>query len=796
MNLVWAGNPPSPGSLGIHAARMSDQAQLQVMMDEFTSAPGDITRQQFLAARWNMDLPTLHQTLNFLRNGENPQNISASLNIYEKTATMEMETGETMTFRKKGHHWRITAIAPPAARHAQVKAELNDHYRQLPEKTETGFSAGQTFISVPLSAKYNLDKLTRQDTQSHLNRLLFAAPEKSAAYYAATYSKQAPYVRATYVQLVLDPVWNRIVYGSLGHWIKAYMDVRGPTAIAVDPQGRVFVGESGRKRILVLTLHPDEENTELHPAFSFSGVTQPTAIAHHDNGTPFNVDDDFLYVADGAENVIHKFSITETDARKENSFEGFESPTAVICGKSFGSNNRLLYVIDGVGRRLQLFEDTGDELSLLEEVIGQPDQYFSDVKSDYYGNIYLVDQPHSRLYKFSPMLEQLAVEEERDTYNGLVSVNIPSGKITIEGEGTYWAGYDQLFALERWTETSGVQRRMLGIAIKNFTLSEGSSTPDITSRFLLTDVGDISLIIEDEAGHEIRQISSGWMAAGQKVLKWDRRDKAGNQLPPGLYHYRVQAASAYREENTKLDVQFYLPLFYWQNCGSTNTADDHFRVQGNPVRMGEAPMETGVRHAERVIYRFSGLNPDSRYELAVQGFSADGVQRQQHILINNDVELGPVTGRRLTREPNFLPLPKETFTKGVVTVTIENVESGDAAVSQIWLKETGAGLNAHQLPETGIQPNAFVLEQNYPNPFNPSTTIQYQVPHEAVVRLEIFNVLGQRVRQLVNERRSPGVYTVVWDGKSDQGIEVASGIYFYRLHSGSLMETKRMLLIR
>ncbi|RMF59440.1 MAG: T9SS C-terminal target domain-containing protein [Calditrichaeota bacterium] len=92
-------------------------------------------------------------------------------------------------------------------------------------------------------------------------------------------------------------------------------------------------------------------------------------------------------------------------------------------------------------------------------------------------------------------------------------------------------------------------------------------------------------------------------------------------------------------------------------------------------------------------------------------------------------------------------------------------------------------------------PNSFQLNQNYPNPFNPTTTIEFHLSNSARVRLEIFNTLGQRIRELVNGFRIAGVYQITWDGTSDNGQSVASGIYLYRLQVGDFTQCQKMLLI-
>jgi hypothetical protein len=88
-------------------------------------------------------------------------------------------------------------------------------------------------------------------------------------------------------------------------------------------------------------------------------------------------------------------------------------------------------------------------------------------------------------------------------------------------------------------------------------------------------------------------------------------------------------------------------------------------------------------------------------------------------------------------------------------------------------------------------PENFSLSENYPNPFNPSTTIRYAIPSGVRVRLRVFNLLGQRLVELVNEEQERGNYVVRFEGEV-----FASGVYLYRLESGRFVETKKMILVR
>ncbi len=96
----------------------------------------------------------------------------------------------------------------------------------------------------------------------------------------------------------------------------------------------------------------------------------------------------------------------------------------------------------------------------------------------------------------------------------------------------------------------------------------------------------------------------------------------------------------------------------------------------------------------------------------------------------------------------------------------------------------------------GPLPETYRLDQNYPNPFNPSTSIGFSLKRASYVQLEIYNLLGQSVRTLVDKSLSTGNYETTWYGKDEAGRDVASGVYFYRLITDEYVGTRKMLLLR
>jgi hypothetical protein len=98
--------------------------------------------------------------------------------------------------------------------------------------------------------------------------------------------------------------------------------------------------------------------------------------------------------------------------------------------------------------------------------------------------------------------------------------------------------------------------------------------------------------------------------------------------------------------------------------------------------------------------------------------------------------------------------------------------------------------------DRSFAPLVYRLEQNYPNPFNPETTIRYQLAKAGHIELAVYNLLGQKVRTLINGVQTGGNHVQVWDGRNDRGQIVNTGIYFYRLQAGAFMQVKKMLVVR
>ena len=134
----------------------------------------------------------------------------------------------------------------------------------------------------------------------------------------------------------------------------------------------------------------------------------------------------------------------------------------------------------------------------------------------------------------------------------------------------------------------------------------------------------------------------------------------------------------------------------------------------------------------------------------------------------------------------------------VVNALVEVINQADTAKV---LKDRTDEMGRYEIPSSGVddfitrRPGQFNLLQNYPNPFNPSTVIVYELSHPAYIRIEIYNVLGRKVKTLVDGFQNMGLSRVIWDATNDRGQGVPAGVYIYSLKAEGVRINRKMLLI-
>lgn len=257
-----------------------------------------------------------------------------------------------------------------------------------------------------------------------------------------------------------------------------------------------------------------------------------------------------------------------------------------------------------------------------------------------------------------------------------------------------------------------------------------SDMADPTPSNLTTAIGDMETAFNDAAGRvdpDFVELHSG--------------DLGGKTLVPGLYKW---GNTVIAPTNFEID-------------GDENSIWI-FQVAGDLMVSSDINVTlTGGAQAQNIFWQVSGevnIGTNAHFEGIILSMTA--------INLNTGASLN---GRALAQ--SAITLDQNAITQ----------PSSSQATS---INETGEAL-----------PGSFTLSQNYPNPFNPSTVINYQIPVNTEVRLEVFNMLGQSVALLVNEQKVAGLHTVSFDASV-----LSSGIYIYRINTSSFNQTRKMLLIK
>lgn len=171
--------------------------------------------------------------------------------------------------------------------------------------------------------------------------------------------------------------------------------------------------------------------------------------------------------------------------------------------------------------------------------------------------------------------------------------------------------------------------------------------------------------------------------------------------------------------------------------------------------------------------------------LYINGVREDSTERFMNLDTNS---VGFMIGARQVHNGNVSD--DQLLNGSIDDIRLYNRALSDAEILSLYNEVVGIE------PDNDFPADKFVLYQNYPNPFNPGTVIEYQLPKASEVRLTILNIVGERVRELVHTSQQAGIHRVSWDGRDNQGREVAGGVYLYQLQAGAFNQTRKLLLLR
>jgi hypothetical protein len=229
--------------------------------------------------------------------------------------------------------------------------------------------------------------------------------------------------------------------------------------------------------------------------------------------------------------------------------------------------------------------------------------------------------------------------------------------------------------------------------------------------------------------------------------------------------------------------------------GVSPQADDAWDPQdiSEPPTIGEGALTLAFTNEER------GVRPGN-YAIDMRSMNSDG--NQWTFTVMSDQPSVPVT----VMVDDLDRLPSDT---DVYMIDLDRQKQQDMRANPSYtfipneresnhhfLIAVGASSYVEGVIQRASIPSVVTLRQNVPNPFNPATSISFDLPEAAKVALKIYNILGQEIRRLVDGTRPAGHHTVQWDGNNKQGRAVASGVYLYQLQTGSVVKTRKMVLVR
>jgi len=228
-----------------------------------------------------------------------------------------------------------------------------------------------------------------------------------------------------------------------------------------------------------------------------------------------------------------------------------------------------------------------------------------------------------------------------------------------------------------------------------------------------------------------------------------------------------------------------------------NTNDTQHGVLGRPLVEVEVESGGALMSVSRdsIEYGVVGVGVDTTAGVVIENMGGDTLEVSE-IRVTNGVfevdtswiELAPLG--RYELGVTFRPVGVEEYS-GYVEL-LSNGWNADT----VWIYLHGYGDEVTGIVEGSGIPEAYGLGQNYPNPFNGVTRISYQLPEGGEVRLEIYDVLGQRVRVVLDGWQEAGYHGVEWDGRDAEGTQVSSGLYIYRFEAGPYRKVQKMMLLK
>ncbi len=274
-------------------------------------------------------------------------------------------------------------------------------------------------------------------------------------------------------------------------------------------------------------------------------------------------------------------------------------------------------------------------------------------------------------------------------------------------------------------------------------------------------------------------------------------DRKGN--PYSAYFFNGISSSIVVANNSTLNFQNYITINFWmkvkefftreqypishgnwQNRWKVSITDNKLRWTVKTVN-GVTDLDSKIQLKLNTLYNVTVLYDGLYMEIYFNG-ELDSFKKWSGSLLQTDSAL--TIGQNLVGDNQY------DFSGILDDIRIFDYPLLPDTIKQLYDISTDLQQN-----ENAVLPTSNLIYQNYPNPFNGQTNIKFQVTTGSYVRLEVFNIIGQRVATLLEDYKKPGYYIIRWDAKDIFGRKLSSGIYFIRLNTGNYSVTKKMVLL-
>jgi hypothetical protein len=327
----------------------------------------------------------------------------------------------------------------------------------------------------------------------------------------------------------------------------------------------------------------------------------------------------------------------------------------------------------------------------------------------------------------------VSVEGLLSTTNEFVTITDPDGNFNnIDGAGGIMWSSDEFEIFVNSDYISGTEI--------NFTLTASNNLPPFQSwsssiSFPIEPMIVSGHFLDDDSNPDSNGNNNGIIEAGETI-----------EITPYLNNVSSQTFS---NNYGRLNADYSFVDIWDNQQGTSGMVYDMWPINWNTTTNEPRPIGPGSTVFPRYDYVFD-YNADTAYELLLD------------VIMTSDVSINDAI-TTFKYKASFL------------------VNEGQPPVLSIHENQT---------------PSGFVLHQAFPNPFNPVTTLRYDLPEKALVTIVIYDLLGGKVKTLVNTTQDAGFKSVIWDATNDYGKPVSAGVYLYKIQAGEFVQTRKMVLLK